>query len=127
MIRRNTGKIPSDRCKTEQIRRIDPNWLRPDWYKTERHTEALVKTVVAECGVHGLAGEDIWYLLQLTWITDKDDSLCRAWSLSGNNTTGCAYEFTVPTCAQFLSRKNTLFSKFGSRSLPESHCTDDCF
>jgi len=46
-----------------------------DWYKTERHTEALVKAVVAECGVHGLAGEDIWYLLQLTWITASKDGV----------------------------------------------------
>lgn len=45
------------------------------WYKTERNTEALVKAVVAERGVHGLSGEDIWYLLQLTWITANQNGV----------------------------------------------------
>ena len=73
MFQRNTSKIPFDRCATDQIRRIQ--LAETAWYKTERHTEALVKAVVAECGVHGLAGEDIWYLLQLTWITASKDGV----------------------------------------------------
>jgi hypothetical protein len=39
------------------------------WYDAERNTEGLVKAVMATRDVHSLSGEDIWRLLQLTWIT----------------------------------------------------------
>jgi len=46
-----------------------------DWYKAERQTEALVKAVVAERGIGTLSGDDIWHLLQLTWITTTKDGV----------------------------------------------------
>ena len=39
------------------------------WYKTERNTEALAKAVITARPINGLSGEDIWRLIQLTWIT----------------------------------------------------------
>ena len=39
------------------------------WYETERNTEALVKAVMAAHPARGLSGDDVWWLLQLTWIT----------------------------------------------------------
>src|ERR1022692_1102240 len=39
------------------------------WYETERNTEALVKAVMAARPVYGLSADDVWWLLQLTWIT----------------------------------------------------------
>jgi len=38
-------------------------------YEVERNTESLVKAVVAARAANGLSGEDIWWLLQLIWIT----------------------------------------------------------
>lgn len=39
------------------------------WYQTERNTERLIKTVIADREPAALSGEDIWRLIQLTWIT----------------------------------------------------------
>src|ERR1035441_9592212 len=39
------------------------------WYETERNSERLVKAVTAVRPIRRLSGEDIWWLLQLTWIT----------------------------------------------------------
>lgn len=41
----------------------------PDWYQTERNTEALVKAVMALRPANELSGEDIWCLVRLTWVT----------------------------------------------------------
>ena len=46
-----------------------------EWYKTERNTEALVKAVVSRRPIAMLSGEDIWYLMQLTWITAGRDKV----------------------------------------------------
>jgi hypothetical protein len=43
------------------------------WYDTERNTEALVKAVMAARPVHELSGDDVWWLLQLTWINASRD------------------------------------------------------
>ena len=40
-----------------------------NWYLKERDTEALIKTVVAVRPVSGLSGEDLWWLIKLTWVT----------------------------------------------------------
>lgn len=48
-----------------------------DWYRTERNTEGLVKAVIAERDVNELSGEDIWRLLQLTWITTSKGHVTR--------------------------------------------------
>ena len=39
------------------------------WYQTERNTEALVKAVMKHRSTPTLSGDDIWWLIRLTWIT----------------------------------------------------------
>jgi hypothetical protein len=38
------------------------------WYVTERNTESLIKAVMGARGRRKLSGDDLWWLLQLTWI-----------------------------------------------------------
>jgi hypothetical protein len=43
------------------------------WYQSERDTAALLQTVVSARSGKPLLGDDIWYILQLTWVTRARD------------------------------------------------------
>jgi hypothetical protein len=43
------------------------------WYQSERNTAAMLRTVVSARSGKPLSGDDIWYILQLTWVTRARD------------------------------------------------------
>src|SRR5271157_5438820 len=65
------------------------------WYETERNTEALVKAVMAARPVRGLSGDDVWWLLQLTWITTS----------KGHTTKDHWQKLKVPALAHLFKKK----------------------
>src|SRR5436853_223403 len=42
---------------------------KKDWYRTEKNTSALIRSIVASRSTRSLSGDQIWSLITLTWIT----------------------------------------------------------
>src|SRR5438445_4251224 len=42
---------------------------KEDWYRTEKNTSTLVRSVVGSRLIRNLSGDQIWSLITLTWIT----------------------------------------------------------
>ena len=68
------------------------------WYDTERNTEALVKAVMAARPVHGLSADDVWWLLQLTWINVS----------KGHPTKGHWKKLKVPALAHLFKKEGSI-------------------
>lgn len=49
------------------IPRLTPN--KKPWYRAEKNTSALIRSVVASPRARNLSGDQIWSLITLTWIT----------------------------------------------------------
>lgn len=80
------------------------------WYQTERNTERLVKAVAAVRPIRGLSGEDIWWLLQLTWITAG----------RGHVTSDHWRNLKVPALAHILKKRVSISSDLNT-SLDNMH------
>jgi hypothetical protein len=74
------------------------------WYSTERNTESLVKTVIAVRKPGILSGDDLWSLLQLTWIN-------AGW---GRTSPDHWKALKVPALGRLFGQSPTIFSDLDS-------------
>jgi hypothetical protein len=45
------------------------------WYRTEKNTSALIRSVVSSGSTRNLSGDQIWSLITLTWITINQEGV----------------------------------------------------